>query len=60
MLSGWRALRQCYNALWGCLLNVDLVTFIGEPALWPTWLWGFGGEDNADDRKAKISIRVNE
>ena len=34
--------------------------FICEPALWPTWLWGFGGEDNADDRKAKISFRVNE
>ena len=26
MLSGWRALRQCYTALWGCLLNDDLVT----------------------------------
>ena len=44
----------------GMLLNDDLVTFICEPALWPTWLWGFGGEDNADDRKAKISFRVNE
>ena len=32
----------------GMLLNDDLVTFICEPALWSTWLWGFGGEDNAD------------